>query len=478
MGRSKENIMKKYLLLILILLIPTSSWGAIAAATVWEVRTAGVGTNGCGFNPSNATPGTDFSVQDAAQDSGTDLATADGIPASGGCIVTSATHNFVDADEGNLIHITEAGDGFTVGWYEIVSTDTNAATLDRACGTDGAKTGGDWAYGGACDLDSSTYSSEIFAAMTAGNTIYILGYAGDAVDYTPGEAITVTAGTDGVPINIIGYITSRTTVPTGTNRPSIDMEANALTTGNYNSTKNIIFTGTAATMWNASTSSIVFNCKATNTSGTANRVALTSAVASIFNSEFSSTNGYCLQFTNASFVYGSYIHDSTSKCVNVGGSSVSFINNIFDTCGISGIYANAAARNDLRIIGNTFYGADDADAEAIDLANGNKWLVVNNIFANWYEAIAREGAQLIEDYNMFYSNEADGVTLGPNSVAEDPGFTDAANANFTVGANAKAQGYPDGGSLPGTHADGKGYTDIGALQRIEPTGTGGGASAW
>src|SRR5438105_2455552 len=98
---------------------------AISASFVWEVRTTGADTNGGGFK--TGATGTDFSQQDAAQASGADLA----VDATTNTKITSATHNFVAADVGNLIQIS-AGTGYTTGFYEIVSVASNAATLDRS----------------------------------------------------------------------------------------------------------------------------------------------------------------------------------------------------------------------------------------------------------------------------------------------------------------------------------------------------------
>jgi len=116
---------------------------SLPSTTVWEVRTTGSDSNGGGFNAARS--GTDYSQQDAAQFSGTDLV-IDGTTTTK---VTAAGHTFVAADCGNIIHVT-AGTGFTVGFYEVVSVSSGAATLDRAVGTAGS-TGGTWALGGALE---------------------------------------------------------------------------------------------------------------------------------------------------------------------------------------------------------------------------------------------------------------------------------------------------------------------------------------
>ena len=126
---------------------------SLPSTTVWEVRTTGSDSNGGGFNAARS--GTDYSQQNAAQFSGTDLA-IDGTTTTK---VTSSSHSFVAADCGNIIHVT-AGTGFTVGFYEVVSVSSGAATLDRAVGTAGS-TGGTWALGGALATPWSIWANSV-----------------------------------------------------------------------------------------------------------------------------------------------------------------------------------------------------------------------------------------------------------------------------------------------------------------------------
>ena len=99
---------------------------AISANTQIEVRTGGDDDNGGGFV--SGASGTDFTLQDAATLSLTDLATS-GI---GVTTLTSATGGFLADHIGNLIQI-KSGTNVTAGFYEITAhTDTNTVTLDRA----------------------------------------------------------------------------------------------------------------------------------------------------------------------------------------------------------------------------------------------------------------------------------------------------------------------------------------------------------
>ena len=134
---------------------------ALATLMTYEVRTTGSDTQCSGGFKSSAS-GTDYSQQNAAQFSGTDLT----VNAVTNTIVTSATHNFVAADVGNTINIT-AGTGFTIGIYEIVSVASNSATLDRSPGATSI-TGGTWWEGG-----SFVSTGKAGSVMVAGNTLYI-----------------------------------------------------------------------------------------------------------------------------------------------------------------------------------------------------------------------------------------------------------------------------------------------------------------
>lgn len=136
--------MRRSLATALLAISPVSSaWPAISNNIQVEVRPAGNNNNGGGFVAGAS--GTDFSQQDTAQFTFADLASANGTTTP--CVVSSASHNFVASDVGNLIQIT-AGTNWTTGWYSINSVAANQATLDRSCGSVAALSGGTWFEGG------------------------------------------------------------------------------------------------------------------------------------------------------------------------------------------------------------------------------------------------------------------------------------------------------------------------------------------
>jgi hypothetical protein len=465
--------MKKFIYaLCFVLLLPGLSWGAIAATTVWELRaTATAGNlNGCGFNPSNASVGSDYTLQNAAQDDGTDLACTN--VATNPCVVTSVTHNFVAADNGNLIHIT-AGTGFTAGWYEVVSTAGNAATLDRACGSSGSRTGGTWYLGGACSM-GSTLDNEMAAATVAGNTVYVASGS-----YTTGESITFTNGSSSAnPVYVLGYIGTRSTPAMGTDRPVIAAGNTIIDTGTYHIVKNIIFSGSTSKTLYGHEYSIFENIKVTNTSATSTHTACQVLEDSqIYFSEFSSVNGRGLT-AGTGFFYGNYFHDCATYCIYVNNTSPVFANNIISTCGTAGAqidYAIPAV-----FINNTFFGANDADAVGLNVVINLRVFAYNNAFVDWYDGIAVvTAATMVEDYNAYYSNShANYAAIGAHSFVTnaDP-FIDSANGDFRVTAELEGRGWPLGGTINGV-AEAVGYNDIGALGRSVSTSSGSKANAW
>lgn len=471
--------MKKLCFLLLLFLFPKLCFGAIHADTVWECRadaTAG-NVNGGGFNASNAAPGTDRSLNETAHDSGTDLTCADGDV--DGCVIASASHNFVADDQGNIIHITETGDGFTVGWYEIVSTAANEATLDRACGTDGAKTGGDWYLGGAMSL-ASTLDDEFFETAVAGNTIWL-----ETGTYTKVEATSVdTNGTDASPIIMEGYKTSRGDNPTGTDRPLIACSTyqNQIT-GDYWQSYNLRFTTTTTNgiEWaSAANRCIAVNCYAYNSSGSSNRRAFLVYQANEFrliNCEGISTNGYAYDplTVNYHFMIGNYLHDSNYGIYIGSGNYHFMMGNIIDTCTTAGI--ELGAQSGMAIYNNTIYNC----GIGINGTSGSRNVVINNIIDGCTTGVKWTTANATNwlDYNVWdNTTDTSGVTWGDNRVEGDPGMTAPADGDFTLGSGSNAI---DAGlkltTDQGVAVDCK--YNIGADQDdVTAAGAGGGAFGW
>ena len=458
---------KTFTLIFLLLLLTTTANATIDGSMVWELRasaTAG-NVNGCGYLTGGG--GTDFTLQDSSQDSGTDLDTVSDT------VVSSATHNFVAADVGNIIHVT-AGTGFTPGWYEILSVATNNATLDRAIGTHPI-TAATWAYGGACSLNS-TLDDDFFEQTEPGNKVWVRDG-----NYSLGEGVNVAKdGTAASPIDVEGYNSSRGDNPTGTSRPDINVSNITFRFDNYWKFANLILTGTTVNVMWCDTSCYVTNLKVSNTSGTGGRTALRlgGAQGVTNNSEFTSTNGWGVIVAGADAVIGPnvYIHDSGSGCISVGvldNVIISF--NLLDSC-LVGINATTSSIG-IKILNNTIWASTTSGTTGIFVgANGSNWFIENNIISGFGTGINFNSLVSTnrENFNNLFANTTDrtNIDTGPDSFDTDPGFTDAAGGDFSVGTAMKATGSP--GAFPGSSTTG--YLDVGAVQRQEPAGGGGAAS--
>ena len=444
----------KFLSVILVALMLVSvpvnfAHAAIGATAVWEIRTSGAATNGGGYTSG----GTDYTLQDAAQLTLSDLA-SDGA----GTGISSVTGGFTAAMIGNIIQITGAGDGFTLGFYEVTAyTDTNNITIDRTAGA--TKTGGTGSVGG-CLANISDMSAQV-----AGNTIYLKSTG----TYTLGANFTAAvAGTGALSISWIGYTTTRgdggkAVIACGAYYMKMS--------GGFQGVDSLDISGTSGVVVYGGYQGSVRNCKINNTSVTADRVAYQAQSAGSFlitGSEFISDKGLALNVaitTAHANIKGNYIHDSKNGCRLYGGLS-SFTFNILDTFTATAL--DLGTSYGVLVENNTFYngvtGINGDTAYQIDIRNN----IIDSFTtgASW----TAEVLQNCWDYNNWNGNTTDvsNVTKGANALALDPQFEGAAGGDFSIGENLKAAGIP--GTFPGGLSTG--YMDIGAVQREESGGGG------
>lgn len=176
---------------------------AIAALSVWEVRSTGDDGNGGGFV--TGASGVDRSQQDAAHAT---LTTASVVHTTTTQVNVDAGDYTVSADDvGNLYHNT--GGTSTAGVYQITAVDVgnNRWTLDRSIGTAGQTCAG--AMGGARQTIASAWAQAVTgnhvwvkqatytytAAVTANVGIYFESYQTTRGD---GGISTVTTSTDSI----------------------------------------------------------------------------------------------------------------------------------------------------------------------------------------------------------------------------------------------------------------------------------------
>jgi hypothetical protein len=435
----------------------------IHANTDWEFRTSGNNDNGGGFYDRVPATSVDYSQQDAAQLTLTDLTTD-----VAGTTLSSVTGGFTAAMQGNVIYI-KSGTGFTLSWYEITAyTDTNNVTIDRSAGS--SATAGTGSVGGARALPSTNH----YAIQPAGNTNWY-----KAGTYTLTASISVANdGNKSSPIRHIGYNTTRGDNPLEDNRPLIAAAAYTTDFDNYHLFKNLRITMTTTQGLRLDVGCGLFNCYGNNSSGTADRTPFTLSSGTNVNQRISgceaeSANGWAIIPGKYNDIVNCYFHDSKVG-VKVFRDNVSIHNTIIDTITTRGVdftNINAAFGS---VIGCTIYNCTEAgiynastnsnpEVKFTILSTNGKGIHFDGTVSNHWGEV---------DYNAYNGNttDVDGISKGANAVTADPEFTDAANGDFNVGSNMEVSYSLPGGLTSVTKT-------IGAAPRA-PGGAGGGESSY
>lgn len=396
---------------------------AINAATVWEIRTTGSQTNGGGFYNRNPGTSVDYSQQDAAQLSLSDIAT-DGA----GTGVSSATGGFTAAMVGNIIYLT--GGSSTPGWYEITAyADTNNVTIDRSAGATKSSVTGN--VGGAFKI-GGTLDSDFFASgqKAAGNTVHI-----KSGTYTAGENISMNTQTGmsyAAPMFILGYNATRNDNPIGDNRPLINMAAYSLTPPQYIAMLNVRFTGTAAGVCYLNAYNYFYNCKSTNTSATASRTAFDTSnnVVYMVKCEGISTKGTAFAITsNQSVVLFCSAHDSVN-----GIQAAIIVGCVVYNCSTAG---GSIGTNTMLILNSVSYNCGTGFPQA-----SNYPLVVSNVISGCttgMSASAERGIRTLMNKNncLYNTTDLSNITLdASNLLATNPLLNNPAAGDFTLQAGS------------------------------------------
>jgi len=403
---------------------------SIAVDTVWELRVAGAATNGGGFKDLNPGTSVDYSQQDAAQLSLTDIASN-----GAGTGIYSATGGFTAAMEGNCMYIS--GTGFTTGWYQIVGyTDANNITIDRSCGV--SASGGTGNVGGAWQPNYTDWNLFFNTTNKSNyNISYIKAGTYDTV-IQGGSALNIAAGYN----QLLGYNTTRDDSPEGTARPFLDFGNTAgylWYTGAVGVLANIridkTYTGNNSnSLYVTGLGDIVRNCKITR-SGYTNAYAVRIGIGDvkIIQCEVVCSSGYAIQSINQSGtnIHFCYIHDSAYGIDNTGSSDEKQIvsNCVIDTITNEGIslYQRSMIRE------CTIYSC----GTGVQFTSQYNTLI-NTIIKDCTTGIS-SGQYNYEDNNCLHGNTTDrsgGVVAGPNSISSNPLLSDPANADFTLDATS------------------------------------------
>lgn len=440
---------------------------AIAASAVWRCRPSGATTNGAAYDGTSYAGGVDYSQQDSAQLTLTDLAAAGST-----AVVTSATGGFTANMVGNAMRIA-SGTNFAVGYYFIVTyTSSNQVTLDRnpgtvaatACSGGNIKVGGAYGGSGSCPFFLGDSSRATGNKVVAGNIVYILGVSGSisSPDYSwTGLAANppVSGDTTSGAIWWIGEGSARPTMK------RTDGDAIFVNGGAYLRFKNFYYQpGSASTArcFDCKNSYIfekcVFDLNDLDTS------ALIDNGCVVLNCEFfSKTSGTptsrstaALSGTNvlnAWTIIGSHFHDLGGPAISCTSAVIqdSLFNKSVKEYVLSG---SSDARSYIVIKNNTFNNTA-ADAVSLTSAIGvGSAVILDNIFSNntgsGKAAVKLTGTaarndllKVFLDYNDYYNNTTNctGFTIGANDLTLDPQFT--SSTDFTLnGTNLQAQAYP------------------------------------
>lgn len=141
-----------------------------------------------------------------------------------------------------------------------------------------------------------------------------------------------------------------------------------------------------------------------------------------------------------------------------------------------------------RVVGNVLHSNTNS-SDGLELASADSLIgleCTNNIFTNnlGNGINASFGTPIIDsshiDHNHFNENsggaQSNAALAGANDTNGDPLYTNEGSNDLTIGASspAKATGYPKSTDTIGNDGDMSSFVDIGAAQREEPAGGGGG----
>jgi hypothetical protein len=457
------------------------------------MRPSGNVLNGSAFDPTISGAGTNYTQQDVAQLSLSDLAAT-----QNSTTIISVTGGFTAAMIGNAIRIA-ASSNFILGYYFVTGyTNTNTITVDRAPCTAGIGTGGSGKLGGANTLNSGAWpefvngSAAAGVKMVAGNTLYIYGSGSrigitDTVTYdylfSSYYASAITGDSTNGFIHFIGE--------NGTPRFKY-IGAPLVFYGTLNSwIENIdilLGEGTYGAFY--STGPIILNCRV-NVNGF-NSIGIQSSSGVVMSCEVyggASPSGTSAGITGGGlgcFLEGNYVHNVAGVGIDAADATSTVINNLIVSPGSHGInysfsnYPGVIANN--TIVSPGGHGINITTQVALLTSRTINNFIANVTGAGKYGIAVGTGTTVANDriagiikYNAYY-NCTNGISLnfsgGSNNVivGADP-FVSAITGNYSLNANnpggAQVKAMANPGLFPGNAQLTKSYLDIGAVQHAD-----------
>lgn len=402
--------MKKFLSVLFSYLFLTSQVFALYPNAFhnmqWEIRpwaTAG-SVNGCGFatsdNQGNEFGGTDYTQQDNAQLTITDLVSS----SATACILTSVTGGFTSGMVGNTLRMLSCTSGCTIDWYLIsqVIDNNTISVASSPCG--GAPlVDGTAKIGGACSMNAGAgVDDALFENVFSSNIVWIS--SGLIIE---GQTIAVASNkcTIATPCYFNGYSQTRgdavDVFDTSTAAlPTINTGGTAgITFGTYTSLKNLRFTGSGSSVLIPGTGNLVRNVHSRNTSATIGRNALTIGTDNtIINTDLVSQagNGISLAGSNSTMM-GLYIHDSADG--STGGQSRNRILNSVFNANRNGP-GNTSNNNPMWLVNVTINGFQNVKVGTASLVSSSSTMMMtNSIISNYFTPFGATAAGAT-DFNV------------------------------------------------------------------------------
>jgi hypothetical protein len=439
---------------------------AISNTMQWDVRTTGSDSNGGGFDPGVASPGTDFSQQNSPQIGYSDL-----VIGATTSTYTSVLNPVGSTLPGNVLHIVSAVSGTcTAGWYEVLSNATITATVDRSLGTAAsvcnASLGGSLATvsNGLAQMvaqntlwvHSGTYT--LTASLTAQNLLALAMFGYGSVHGDNGTRPLITTATNSTPL---------LNIPTGgANSPFV--------------INNINFSNSAATraqcIVKTSNTGAPITLSGSQLNGCSIGIDTSSQQTqlNLFNVEIENCTSDAIRSqSNASFLSNVYIHDNGGWGFNdTTSSQIEIAGSVFARNTSGGVVVNSGPLN---IVSSVFYSNSGDGARLLQTTSafgssnsiyyGNSgWGIdqtnTSNSPASFYQVNAYGGPNTSGNVRHLtvHGNFALDIAL-----TADP-FVNGASGNFALNSTAGGGAALKGVGFPGVMPAGTGFIDVGALQ--------------
>lgn len=446
---------------------------AIAAAAVWEVRTAGLDTNGGGFVAGAS--GSDWSQQNGKRTGAdvTDISTTDAV-ANGTTTITSATANFATTIIGNCIYL-QGGTGALAATRRQVTARASATSI-TVDGTVATGTGITMNIGGAL-----ISPGEASRTATGGNTIWV-----KSGTYTIASATANTAtGCVSFTGNILGYDATRGDFTS--TRPLLQANGvitsfNIVSLGSPGLCRGINFdcnSRSGSRAFIGSSQVIVMDCNATsclggaffNTSGICIRCKATACSTTI---AFSLGAAYdCVAHDNTIGGFSLSTNASIHRCIadsNSGATSDGFQAGFGGNELVNCVSYNSG-RDGFRVVSATACINCIADDNAGTGFNVNPVASNAALFIN-----CAAYSNTTADFTI--GTGAGNFNVGAITLTGSP-FTNAASRDFSLNNTSGAGASCRDAGIPGVSPDGltTGYLDIGYAQHQATAGGGGAHSA-